>query len=110
MGTHCVHYAERTLKMATSRHGFKRLGTFLSKKYCVLVGYVTNICDVYIDNVLIHGESDRALLSNARKVLERLRSKKVTANPKNKTSLGLDQVEYVGHLVSSEGVSFTPER
>jgi len=43
------------------------------------------------------------------RVLERLRSKRVTANPK-KTSLGLDKVEYVGHLISSEGISFTPEK
>jgi len=58
----------------------------------VLVGYVTNICEVYIDDVLIHGESDQAFLSNTRKVIERLRSKKVTANPK-KTSLGLDHLK-----------------
>jgi len=59
--------------------------------------------------VLIHCESDEAYLSNTRKVLERLRSKRVTANPK-KTLLGLDKVEYVGHLISSEGISFTPEK
>jgi len=39
----------------------------------------------------------------------KLRSKRVTANPK-KTSLGLDKVEHVGHLISSEGTSFTPEK
>jgi len=75
----------------------------------VLVGYVTNICEVYIDDVLINGDSDEAYLSNTRKVLERLRSKRVTANPK-KTSLGLDKVKYVGHLISSEGISFTSEK
>ena len=30
-------------------------------------------------------------------------------NPE-KTELGLDEVEYVGHLISSEGTSFTPEK
>ena len=44
-----------------------------------------------------------------RKVLTRLRSKKVTANPE-KTRLGLKEVEYVGHLISSKGTSFTPAK
>ncbi len=33
----------------------------------------------------------------------------VAANPK-KTKLGLSEVEYVGHVVSSEGTSFTDEK
>ena len=45
-------------------------------------------------------------MDNTRKVMRRLRTKKVTANPE-KTRLGLKEVEYVGHLLSSEGTSFT---
>jgi len=91
--------------------GLKISGPFFQRSIAnkVLVGYVINICEVYIDDVLIHGDSDKAYLSNTRKLLEKLRSKKVTANPK-KTSLGLDKVEYVGHLISNEGISFTPEK
>ena len=43
------------------------------------------------------------------KVLGRLREKKVLANPV-KTRLGLKEVEYVGHLISSTGTSFTEEK
>jgi len=58
--------------------GLKGSGPFFqSIANKVLVAYVTNICEVYIDDVLIHGDSDRTYLSNTRKVLERLRSKKV---------------------------------
>ena len=39
----------------------------------------------------------------------RLRTNRVTANPEN-TELGLDEVENVGQLISSEGTSFTPEK
>jgi len=56
-----------------------------------------------MDDELIHGESDQAYLANTSKILERLRSKKVTANPK-KPLLGLNQVEYAGHLISSEAI------
>jgi len=104
--TQCGLYEWRSVAM-----GLKGSGPFFQRSIAnkVLVGHVTSICEVYIDDVLIHGESDEANLSNTCKVLERLRSKRVTANSK-KTSLGLEKVEYVGHLISSEGISFTPEK
>jgi hypothetical protein len=72
----------------------------------VLAGLVYRICELYIDDVLIHGQSESDFLANVRKVFERLREFKIAVNPK-KTKLGLPQVEYVGHLVSSQGISFT---
>jgi hypothetical protein len=75
----------------------------------VLAGYVTRICEIYIDDVLLFGTTDNEYLGNTRKVLGRLREKKVTANP-DKTRLGLKEVEYVGHLISSTGTSFTEEK
>jgi hypothetical protein len=75
----------------------------------VLAKYVTRICEIYIDDVLVHGATDDEYIENLRKVLIRLRTKKVTANPA-KTRLGLKEVEYVGHLISSTGTSFTPEK
>ncbi len=51
--------------------------------------------------MLIHGPTDNVYLENTRKVLGRLREK---------TRLGLNEVEYVGHLISSTGTSFTEEK
>ena len=68
----------------------------------VCAGYVTHICETFIDDVLIHGPTDNEYLGNTRKVL-------VTANPA-KTRLDLKEVEYVGHLISSSGTSFTEEK
>ena len=39
----------------------------------VLAGYVTRICEIYIDDVLINGTTDNEYLDNTRKVLTRLR-------------------------------------
>ena len=75
----------------------------------VLAGYVTRICEIYIDDVLVHGATDDEYVDNLRKVLVRLRTKKVTANPA-KTRLGLKEFEYVGHLISNTGTSFTTEK
>jgi hypothetical protein len=71
----------------------------------VLAGYVTRICDIYIDDVLIYGSADNEHPGKTRKVLVRLREKKVTTNP-DKTRLGLKEV---GHPISSTGTSFTEE-
>ena len=40
----------------------------------ILAGYVTRICEIYIDDLL-------ELLDNLRKTLVRLRTNRVTANP-----------------------------
>ena len=91
--------------------GFKGSGPFFQRSMGnkVLAGYVTRICEIYIDDVLLFGTTDNEYLSNTRKVLGRLREKKVTANPA-KTKLGLKEVEYVGHLITSTGTSLTEEK
>ena len=60
---------------------------------------MSHICEIYTDDVLLYGATDDEYRDNTRKVLIRLRDGKVTANPE-KTELGLDEVEYVGHLIS----------
>ena len=66
----------------------------------VLAGYVTRIFGIYIDDVLNHGSTDDECIDNTRKMPD---------NPA-KTRLGLKEVEYVRHLISSEGTSFTPAK
>jgi len=75
----------------------------------VLAGLVQQICELYIDDVLIHGRDLETFLHNVRKVFERLREFNVAVNPAN-TKLGLAAVEYVGHLISATGISFTEEK
>jgi len=74
-----------------------------------LSGYVTRICEIYIDDVLLFGATDNEYPDNTCKVLVRPRGKKVIANPA-KIRLGLKEIEYVGHLISSTGTSFTEEK
>ena len=49
----------------------------------VLNGMVYKICDISIDDVLIHGKSDPEFLDNTRRVFDRLRNKKVAARKQN---------------------------
>jgi len=57
------------------------------------------ICELYIDDVLIDGAAEDTFVNNVRQVFDRFRSHKMIVNQK-KTKLGLEEVEYVGHLVS----------
>ena len=91
--------------------GLKGSGSFFQRSMAnkVLAGYVTRKCEIYIDDVLLFGTTDIEYISNTRKVLGRLRENNVTANPA-KTKFGLKEVEYVGHLITSTGTSFTEEK
>ena len=68
----------------------------------VLAGLVYQICELYIDDVLIHGRDIESFLANVRKVFERLRDFNVAVNPA-KTKLGLSEV-------SATGTSFKAEK
>jgi len=72
----------------------KRLGSLVS------VGLIYLICELYIDEEFVN---------NVRQVFARFRKHKIIVNSM-KTQLGLDEVEFVGHLVSHEGISFTKEK
>jgi hypothetical protein len=88
--------------------GLKGAGHYFQRSMSntVLAGLVYRICELYIDDVLIHGKDPETFLRN---VNERLREFNVAVNP-NKTKLGLAEVEYVGHVVPTTGTSFTEEK
>ena len=62
----------------------------------VLNGLIHNICDVYIDDMLVFGDDDDAFIRNVQTVFQRCREKSVTLNAK-KLVIGFDTVPFVGH-------------
>jgi hypothetical protein len=93
--------------MDPSRNGTERIRPLFSNT--VLAGLVYQICELYIDDALIHGRDLESFLHNVRKIFERLREFNVAVNPA-KTELGLAEVKYVGHVISATGISFTEEK
>ena len=75
----------------------------------VLRGLVSFICMVYIDDVIVFGETEEAYLQNLETVLARFEEFGITVNP-DKCSFGLKEVEYVGHTLSSRGMHFKRSR
>ena len=65
-------------------------------QYCmlmiVLAGLAYDICEGYIDDIIVHGQGEDDLLQNLRKVFERCRRYRIAFNPK-KSKIGLDRIE-----------------
>lgn len=75
----------------------------------VLKGLIPNICEVYLDDILIFARTKEEFLDKIRNILKRFRQFNIKANPA-KTRLGLNEVEYLGHTINQKGVDFSTEK
>lgn len=69
-----------------------------------LAGLVDVSCIVYLDDILIYSESEEAHVSHVKEVLERLRKYKLYIKL-SKCEWHATQTEYLGYIVSPEGIS-----
>jgi hypothetical protein len=74
-----------------------------------VLGRLKNACDAYLDDIVVAGKDESEFIANLRATFMRLREKRITLNV-DKCKLGLEQVEYVGHTIDSEGLTFSPEK
>jgi hypothetical protein len=75
----------------------------------VLGGLLHSICEVYLDDIIVYAQSEQELLQHLRQVFVRLEQYNITLNP-SKVKVGLTSIEYVGHKIDSEGLSFSEEK
>ena len=75
----------------------------------VLAGLMYVLCDLYLDDIIVWGSTFAEYLDNLEQVLKRLKRHNITVNP-NKCRFNLREVEYVGHVLSNKGLTFTKER
>jgi len=71
---------------------------------CVLCGLSYITCLVYLDDVIVFGQSFEEELSRLDEVISWLRSTKLKLKP-SKCSLFQHSVEFLGHVVSAEGIA-----
>jgi hypothetical protein len=74
-----------------------------------LLGLLYYICELYIDDVIVHAQDASSILSKLRQVFERFRRHNVSLNPE-KCKFGLKSVQYVGHTIDETGLSFSAEK
>lgn len=91
--------------------GLKAAPSYFQRIMCtrVLAGILYTICEVYIDDVIIFAATGEALLANLRLVFERFSRYRILINP-DKVVLGQEAIEYVGHILSKEGITFSNEK
>jgi hypothetical protein len=65
--------------------------------------------ELYLDDVLVYGDSEPEFLKNLRQVYARFRKQTVILKPK-KCAFGMTKKEFVGHTISQERVSFSAEK
>ena len=75
----------------------------------VLVGLIYIILELYLDDIIVFADSEDQFLERLETVYVRLKSKRITLNPK-KCEFGLSEVEFVGHTINDTGISFSKEK
>ena len=75
----------------------------------VLHGLVHEICEVYIDDIIVFGTDAESFLRNLWIILEHLRQANVILRP-NKCCIGLHEVTYLGYVVNGDGIRMSEHR
>jgi hypothetical protein len=75
----------------------------------ILAGLLYSGCEVYMDDAMVYGSTEEEFILNLRRVLERFRDRGITVKA-SKCSFGMSEIEYVGHIINAEGVSFSDEK
>jgi hypothetical protein len=91
--------------------GAKNAGPYFQRVMAtvVLVGLLYVICELYIDDCITYEETEEEFITNLRQVFQRFREYNISINPK-KCRLGLDKIEFVGHVISRDGITFSDEK
>ncbi|GFV07829.1 retrovirus-related Pol polyprotein from transposon 412 [Trichonephila clavipes] len=83
--------------------------TFERLRETVLRGLTFEACLIYLDDVIIGGRTFEEHLQNIRKVLSKLSDANLKLNP-SKCKFFQKEVNYLGHIISAEGVRTDPEK
>ena len=94
--------------MDSGSHGTERSCPYFQQARSLLASSIASV-NYTSESEFIHDSTESEFIANVRKVFERLREHNVAVKPRN-TKLGLPQVEYVGHLITADGISFTEEK
>ena len=63
-------------------------------------------CELYMDDCMVYASTKSEYLKRLEAIFNRFRSKNITLNP-DKSRLGLSSVEYLGHVLDHDGVTFS---
>jgi len=84
-------------------------GSFQRLMNSVFKDYLEKFVLVYLDDILVYSPDDESHKEHVRAVLKRLREHKLYAQ-RQKCKFGLSQVDYLGHIITRDGISMDPSK
>ena len=75
----------------------------------VLGGLIHQICELYIDDLIIYADTLEEYLDNIRQVLDRFKAHNITVSPK-KCQFLMKEIQYVGYTINTQGIFFSREK
>ena len=81
----------------------------LMQKVLAGLGGSEPFCSVYIDDILVYSRSVEEHLDHLTQVFGRIRASGLKLHPQ-KCHLGYREVQYLGHVISAEGISPDPDK
>ena len=75
----------------------------------VLLGLIYNICEIYLDDCIVHAKGNEQFLERLEIVFKRFSEKNIKLKA-SKCKFGLKQVEYVGRQISKDGISMSKKK
>uniref|UniRef100_A0A914VEK8 RNA-directed DNA polymerase n=1 Tax=Plectus sambesii TaxID=2011161 RepID=A0A914VEK8_9BILA len=103
--TYTGHYEFNVMPFGLVNSG----ATFERLMETVLAGLQWNFVFLYLDDILIASPDDKSHIQHIRMVLERLKQANLRAKP-SKCAFGKSQTEYLGHIISAEGIKPDPAK
>ena len=83
--------------------------TFERLMETVLAGLNWQVCLIYLDDIIVRGKDFEDMIRNLDEVLQKLHGAGLKLKPR-KCQLFAKQVEYLGHIISKEGVHTDPKK
>ena len=75
----------------------------------VFKGLTPKLLEIYIDDLITWGNSVKELTDKLDSIFDTLRKWNLTVNPE-KCKFGLKKIEYVGHMIDEEGMTFSEKK
>ena len=83
--------------------------TFMCLMNSVFSGYLDKFVLVFLDDIIIYSKNEEEHEDNLRLTLQLLREDQLYAKLR-KCDFYRDRIQYLGHIISKEGISMDPEK